>query len=516
MSFADVLRGPVTPVVAATPKRFARQHIHEGVSLDGQLRLAERIVAYLNDRHGVSYTNAVLENIAGASQGSQPSRGSPPSNAIGEEESEGIIDLVASDDDAESHGLSAKTAKRLPYGFWKEIMQEELGLRFTHRKRLQLYRALKVYALRKKEGCQTRLAMRGLRKGRSLRSSGGAENSAKATGLGFALLQYFVDMVQRLSCRADSMMLMNRARELRVELLSDPASRWSETDLPKLIGNAGHQWFLRWRKKYGITKKVIGMKLKVAYRKVKRRVLVLLQNIFRLRAFWEICHPGKVMRWLSADQKPSWFNNAGLTGIFAMKGGSQPRVKENFAHTRQRYTVFTAVPRGWRMIDHPDGVPKVALLFKAAPGGSIIRDLEASAHLKPWMKVQVQREGSYRSEDVVEALDWMLPQARSQDESIIVLLDWFSGHLTEEVAALVRSKGHVLLFHGGGTTPFTQINDTHLHAQLQRLLISYENMVAEEKQRKLAAKGVKKMPSATRKDLVDLVQCVWIAGCGLQ
>ena len=49
------------------------------------------------------------------------------------------------------------------------------------------------------------------------------------------------------------------------------------------------------------------------------------------------------------------------------------------------------------------------------------------------MKMQVQVEGSYRSEDMVEVLNWMLPVAHSPDESIIVLLDWFSGHLTEEV-----------------------------------------------------------------------------------
>ena len=40
-------------------------------------------------------------------------------------------------------------------------------------------------------------------------------------------------------------------------------------------------------------------------------------------------------------QKPSWFNNAGHTGTFAQKGGSQPSVRENVANTRQRYTVLT-------------------------------------------------------------------------------------------------------------------------------------------------------------------------------
>ena len=38
------------------------------------------------------------------------------------------------------------------------------------------------------------------------------------------------------------------------------------------------------------------------------------------------------------------------------------------------------------------------------------------------------------------ALDWMLPQAHTPEESSIVLLDWFSDHLTDEVAAKVKDK----------------------------------------------------------------------------
>ena len=111
---------------------------------------------------------------------------------------------------------------------------------------------------------QTRMALRGHRRGLSHRSNGGAENAAKAVGLGFALLQYFVDVVQRLCCRADSMLLMKKARELRAELLHDTSDRWTDSNLPRLVGNAGHAWFKRWRQKYGIVKKVTGMKLKVA------------------------------------------------------------------------------------------------------------------------------------------------------------------------------------------------------------------------------------------------------------
>ncbi len=115
--------------------------------------------------------------------------------------------------------------------------------------------------------------------------------------------------------------------------------------------------------------------------------------------------------------------------------------------------------------------PKVAVLFKGKPNGSIVKGIREHFVVPPFMKVQVQEKGSYRSEDMVDFLEWALPDANSSDESIIVLLDWFSGHRTDEVQELVARKGHVLLFHGGGTTPFTQINDTHLHSLVKRIMI---------------------------------------------
>ena len=181
------------------------------------------------------------------------------------------------------------------------------------------------------------------------------------------------------------------------------------------------------------------MKLKVSWTKIKRRVKVLLSNIFKLREWWKICHGEHTpMRWLSIDQKPSWWNNAGLTGTWAKKGGFAPTVKENFAHTRQRYTILTTVPHGWSMRDEScpsaqEDVPLVAMLFKGKSNGKVLKKLRANRLLKPWMHMQTQSEGSYRSEDMVQVLDWMLPQASDSTQSIIVLLDWFSGHLTPEV-----------------------------------------------------------------------------------
>ena len=74
--------------------------------------------------------------------------------------------------------------------------------------------------------------------------------------------------------------------------------------------------------------KATGMKLKVACRKIRRRVRVLLGNIYRLNALWNLLHPGEPMQYISIDQKPSWFNSAGFTRAYGQKGGGAPEIHE--------------------------------------------------------------------------------------------------------------------------------------------------------------------------------------------
>ena len=79
-----------------------------------------------------------------------------------------------------------------------------------------------------------------------------------------------------------------------------------------------------------------------------------------------------------------------------------------------------------------------------------------------WLLVQAQQKGSYRTVDVKDFLEWALPPAACPEESIVVLLDWFSAHTDPEVAELVAAKGHILLFHGGGVTGIEQVNESRL------------------------------------------------------
>ena len=106
----------------------------------------------------------------------------------------------------------------------------------------------------------------------------------------------------------------------------------------------------------------------------------------------------------------------------------------------------------WRRGSQPNALCLRA--FQRHPGWINPINLDAEFVAPAWMKVQVQVNGSYRSSDMVEALRWMLPDAEGLEDSIIVLLDWYSGHRTDEVEEVIAAKGHILLFHGGGTPPF--------------------------------------------------------------
>ena len=135
----------------------------------------------------------------------------------------------------------------------------------------------------------------------------------------------------------------------------------------------------------------------------------------------------------------------------ARKGASRVGAKEDHHGTRQRYTIMSTV-QSWTV----DGgaVPRIAVLFKADSGERVLSGLSPP----PWLLLQTQERGSYRTEDVVAFLEWTLPRATRAEESIVVLLDWFAAHLSEEVATCIHERGHVLLHHGGGVTGFEQVN----------------------------------------------------------
>ena len=146
--------------------------VHRNISsaLDAQLDKAERIVARLSSEMGEEKTNRLLQDMGKRAVGSQPRRTQPPGY-------QDMPETISSDDEVEP--------PKIPYGFWRRFITDELKLMVTDRLRMHLFRALEAYAIRHYEGGQTRMALRGHRRGLSRRSNGGAENATKAVGLGF-------------------------------------------------------------------------------------------------------------------------------------------------------------------------------------------------------------------------------------------------------------------------------------------------------------------------------------------
>ena len=118
------------------------------------------------------------------------------------------------------------------------------------------------------------------------------------------------------------------------------------------------------------------------------------------------------MKFISLDQKPSWFNNSGHTRTYGKRGEKAPSVSENFAKMRERYTILTVVESWCRYgVDDDASPPHVFVLFKGKKGGRILNDLRAVTDLPAFLHLQVQEHGSYREEDVIDALRKVLPIA---------------------------------------------------------------------------------------------------------
>ena len=170
---------------------------------------------------------------------------------------------------------------RMPRSIYRDYCEEVWKMTYSAQRRTALARAFEEIARRRPNGTG-QLALRAGQQGNARRAPGGGPKCL-AFGLSHSLLQFFVDEVQQLYCRADSTLLMNHARALRQHLVD---SGMPEHEVPILTGNAGAKWFARWRLEYRIVTKVCALQMKVSWSKVKKRTRVLFLNIFKLRELW--------------------------------------------------------------------------------------------------------------------------------------------------------------------------------------------------------------------------------------
>ena len=288
--FAALFRKPPKP---EPDRKKAKVHRNAAVSLDEKLDQGERIYGFLARHWGEEKAVECARHVLRTH----------------------LIECgrPAEDDADEKDSL-------MPYGFWQRYFKEVLNLKYSRTdsgKRKKMWGCLAVYLDRKGSSGKTRVAMRDGRKGASKRNSGSSLNAVKGVGLSFALLQWFVDEMGSLQARSDSEILLNKAREMRQWLIDH--EEVEESDLPKLVDAAGRQWLRRWRLKYNISLKHHWDRLKVSWPKIKKRVEVLLTNIFRH------CPPNRYSVFRRAPPPPPYklqmcFSAAGMQDTRDQKG----------------------------------------------------------------------------------------------------------------------------------------------------------------------------------------------------
>jgi len=136
-----------------------------------------------------------------------------------------------------------------------------------------------------------------------------------------------------------------------------------------------HAWLHRWRREYGVRHRTHCRSFKVSLLILLRRLRCLMADILWAEHLCQSCHPCDDMRFISLDQKSSWFNNAGHKSTLGKKGCPQPGIQENFCQTRERYSIFTSV-RNFDN-DNPDEPPPVEILFRAFRRRKICQKLQS-------------------------------------------------------------------------------------------------------------------------------------------
>ena len=94
----------------------------------------------------------------------------------------------------------------------------------------------------------------------------------------------------------------------------------------------------------------------------------------------------------------------------------------------------------------------------------------------------------------------------SKEPLVIVILDWYAAHISNEVRDILHKKGCMRLLLGGGLTSIVQVNDTHLHKPLNAITRALEVRDAARK----AELRPRAMPDKSRQSHLDRASSAWL------
>ena len=345
----------------------------------------------------------------------------------------------------------------------------------------------------------------------------GGGRTASVGEISFELFQWWVDMAETLHARVPSNLLLHQAELLRNEVakkhgaLVNSGEERGDLSLPIICP----MWLSRWRREWGLTWKTVNLRYKISYDKAKHRVGVLWRNIIRLRALHQVLYGPGMLRFVSVDQKPFYMSTTGSDKTLARKGSGRVRAKENPCLTRERFTGMTVCPswdwtKPWRegAVEMPACwprdrmVPPWAVLFKSDSGATLKETLRRGAHVL----LQFAPCGSYRCENMLEYLDWLLPHCQDPKDAIVPVYDWYAPHKNPLLLELVLDRGHGTdLLIGGGITSLIQVPDVAIHSELQA---HYKDAELHDNLAQLRRRP-KKVPKCEKQHAIDRGSSAW-------
>ena len=245
-------------------------------------------------------------------------------------------------------------------------------------------------------------------KRRRLRGGGGPGHM-KVPCIGEELFAWFVDTLTNIKGRLPSCLLLHRAEliakdlmgihQLRIETGSVPPH--ATLNLPVI----SYGWLRRWRRVWGVSARQANLRYKAPRKVVLQRLRVFWCNVIRVRALHALLEPSGELAFEGFDQKPLWFTASSQEKTMALRGSRKVVVKENVPMTRARFTAMTRC----RWPTPPEDGKEIAVLFKAAGGGSRIRE---TLRVPREVLLQFQEKSSYRLTDVLAYVSWILDRSR--------------------------------------------------------------------------------------------------------
>ena len=365
---------------------------------------------------------------------------------------------------------------------------------------------------------------------RKRRHGGGAPGCMKCPEIGDELYAWFVDTINNVKGRMPSSLLLEKARVFERDL----QAWWHEQKEAGRVAPSqalstptlNHSWLRRWRRLHSVSWRSVNLRFKCSRGVLKSRLKVFWGNVLRVRFLHAALEPQGEFVIEGFDQKPLWFTASSQEKTLSLRGARKVAVKENVPMTRARFTGMTRC----RWPTPPGDGKEIAVLFKASGGGHRIR---SGLRVPPGVLLQFQEKGSYRLEDVLEYLEWILDRSRLVDpppppgvgpasgqassnpeaaaaslgpgRRVMYLLDWFAPHLDPAVDDLVHSAGHAVLRVGGHLTGLVQVEDTHAHGPMTA---AYKRRETEDAFEQLSVRP-DCLPSTSRQTVLDRALDAW-------